>query len=173
MPFICCCNFVSSPGCHQLNCCFCLLAALCWCLHHSHPNAAAIFAEPCKKSDFFRAKKIFDQTIHNTTLFTPHSFCNSHWLFHCLRGTSGENLWIIFQGLDKAILIVPEEESELGTHHLLPNSLPSEPDLSPGHVCHLLALQWLLWEHLCNNRRMNSPFRIPTSRFSCGAVSKL
>lgn len=186
MPFIFCCNFVLSTGYHSSNSCFWLLAALCPLpsadVSTRHSNAGAIFAEPCKKSDCFSAKKLFDQTLNKITLFTPHSFCNSHWLFHYSKGTSGENLWRIFQGIVQAHTdssSKAEEASELGTHHPLPNSLHSEPDFSPSARARVpppstavvaLGAPAEQWK---GEENVNSRFRIPTGKFSCGAVTKL
>lgn len=99
-----------------------------------------------------------------------------------MKGTSEENLLRIFQGIVEAHTdssSKAEEASELGTHHPLPNSLHSEPDFSPSaRACVSppssaeVALgapvgQWKGEENI------NSRFRIPTGKFSCGAVTKL
>lgn len=120
-------------------------------------------------------EKLFDQTLHNTTLFTPHGFCNR--LFHCLRGTSGKNPWSIFQGTEQAHTdnsSKAEEESELGMHHSLPNSLHSEPDFSPSaRACGTAVVALGARGTTEGWGKSKFTFQDSHSKFSCGAVSKL
>lgn len=130
MPLIFCCNFVSSIGCHRSNSCW--LPCADFPTTDSPMLLQSLLSQ--SRSDFFTAKKAFwwSDTSY-TILFTPYVFFNGHWLFHCLRGTSEENPWSIFQWAEQA--------------HT-DNSSKVEEESEPGHITHCLITELLL-NHYC------------------------